>query len=130
MFNWNYLFEFFCLSYVSSYSRMHSSWWSYVYSLIVLMATPPTPGKGWGVEVEKISSYPNPHLLKIVKSNYNRKLKKKLFDLDNTFVSNFHLFILLQNFTWNSKFFNFYNAIIKSLFLLFPWYYESLFFLL
>ena len=78
---------------------------------------PPPRGGGEGVGVEKFSAYPHPHLLKIVKSNYNRKLKKKLFDLDNTFVSNFHLFILLlQNFTWHFKFFNFHNAIIKSLF--------------
>ena len=59
------------------------------------------------------SAYPtHPHLLKIAKINYNRKLKKLLFDLGNTFVSNIHLFILLKK-IWHSKLFN-YNAIIKS----------------
>ena len=54
------------------------------------------------------SAYPNLHLQKFAKLNSQRKLKKKLLGLDNTFVSNFHFFILLQNFTWHSKFFNFY----------------------
>ena len=99
-----------------------------IFILVVIAQTVLTPkrrSRRW-----KFSTYLQPHILKFDKLNCHIKFKKKLFYLDNTFVCNFHLFIILQNFTWHFKFFNFYNAIIKSFLLLFPWYCEFLFFLL
>ena len=59
--------------------------------------------EGWRIDFLQVyyyidcsNAYLNPHLLIYAKSNYHRKLKKKLFDLDNTFASNFHLSFIFK----------------------------------